>query len=183
MYVDGLQGTVMGHGAGSLGVNTEPLSIGRNPSFTNHNFTGEIDDVQIYNVALTPTTIQKLLYSTYTSSPKDLGKDMFIHSLGATIFQPPDTKVGFQIAIREYGSGGCDNSPYYFVGKDGTESTFFDSEDINQALVSSVLPGTSGDGQFSNPGRCMRWKAYLFSAKDQGVGDPSVKDIHFTYSP
>jgi hypothetical protein len=182
VYVDGLLGEVVGDGVNALATNTEPLYIGRHPSFSNRNFTGEIDDVQVYNTALTASEIQKLLYSTYTSSPKDLGKAMLFHSMGATIYQPSNTKVGVQVAVAAPVSGTCDNSSYMFVGTDGTETSFFNTDQGGATSITSVLPGSSEDGRFSNPGQCLRWKAYFYSAKDQVSDDPSLKDIHFTYS-
>lgn len=182
VYVDGLQGEMVGDGVSSLATNTEPLYIGKNPSYTDGNFTGEIDDVQVYNIALTASEIQKLLYSTYTSSPKNYGKAMMFHSMGATIYQPSDTKIGIQVAVAAPVAGTCDNAAYSFVGNDGTETSFFNTDQVGATSIASVLPGSSENGQFSNPGQCLRWKAYLYSAKNQGSDDPSLKDIHFTYS-
>jgi hypothetical protein len=181
--VDGIAGEVIGEGVDSLAVNSEPLYIGKHPSFSNRNFTGEIDDVQVYNSALTANEIQKLLYSTYTSSSKDFGKDMLFHSMGATIYQPSNTQVGIQIAIAAPVSGTCDNALYTFIGNDGTETSFFNTDQVGATSITSVIPSVSEGGQFSNPGQCLRWKAYMYSAKDQGSDDPSLKDIHFTYSP
>lgn len=182
IFVDGIQGDLVGDGVNSLSSNTEPLYIGKDPTYTNHNFTGAIDDVQIYNTALTVDEIQKLLYSAYTSSPKDFSKETLFHSLGATIYQPQNTMVKFQIAIAQPIEGSCDVSYYKFVGNDNTESSFFDTSQTDLTQVTSSIPGSSEDGMFVNPGQCLRWKAYLYSAKDQGTDDPSVKDTRFTYS-
>ncbi len=182
VYVDGDRGDIVGDGINSLSMNTEPLYIGKHPAYTNRNFTGAIDDIQIYNTALTDDEIQKLLYSTYTSSPKIFTRETLFHSMRATINQPQNSMVRLQIAIAQPIGGSCDGSDFKFVGNDNTESSFFDTSQMGLTQISSNVPGTSADGIFVNPGQCLRWQAYLYSAEDQGTDDPSVKDIRFIYS-
>jgi hypothetical protein len=182
VFVDGDQGDLVGNGIDSLATSTEPLFVGKDPAFANRNFTGAIDDIQIYNTSLTADEIQKMLYSTYTSAPKDFSRETLFHSMGATVYQPLNTEVRFQIAIAQPIGGSCDSSYYKFVGDDTTESSFFDTSQIGQAQVTSGIPGSSEDGMFINPGQCLRWRAYLYSAMDQGSDDPNVKDTRFTYS-
>jgi len=182
VFVDGDQGDLIGNGVNSLAISTEPLYVGKDPTNINRNFTGAIDDIQIYNTALTSDEIQKLLYSTYTSSPKNFLHDTLIHSLGATIYQPLNTKVRFQVAIAQPIEGGCESSYYKFVGNNNTESSYFETSQIGAAQVTSNIPDSSEDGMFTNPGQCLRWRAYLYSANDQGTDDPRVKDARFSYS-
>lgn len=182
VFVDGIQGDVTGAGVDVLSANTEPLFIGKHPSYTNRNFTGDIDDVQIYGTALTPDELKMLLYSTYTSSPRDFGRSTLVHSVGATAHQPQDTQTKLQVGISEPVAGSCDNAYYKFVGPDNTEMAFFETAGEGEVAITSLLPGTSSDGFFINPGQCLRWRAYLYSAKNYGADDPSLKDIRFTYS-
>lgn len=182
VFVDGDQGDQVGNGVNALATNTEPLFVGKDPAYTNRNFTGSIDDAQIYNTALTADEIQKLLYSTYTSSPKNFSRETLFHSMGATVYRPLNTQVKFQIAVAQPIAGSCESSYYKFVGNNNTESSFFDTSQTGLAQMVSNIPGSSEDGMFINPGQCLRWRAYLYSAKDQGSDDPSVKDIRFTYS-
>ena len=182
VFVDGEQGQLAGSGVNVLSANTDPLYIGKNPNYTNRNFLGDIDDVQIYNTSLTNSEIKKLMYSTYTSTPKNFFRDTLFHSVGATVVQPQNTKVLLQVAMAEPISGSCESSYYEYVGHDSTDQTYFDAEQVGLTSITSVLPGTSEANSFFNPGQCLRWKAYYYSANDQGSDDPSLHDIRFTYS-
>jgi len=182
VYVDGEQGQLVGSGVNVLSANPEPLYIGKNPNHTVKNFVGDIDDVQIYNTSLTKSEIKKLMFSTYTSTPKYFSRKTLLHSVGATVVQPQNTKVLLQVAIAEPVSGSCDSSYFEYVGTDSTNQTFFDADQVGPTSIASVLPSTSVENSFFNPGQCLRWKAYYYSANDQGADDPSLQDIRFTYS-
>lgn len=182
VFIDGTQGDIEGDGIDVLAANTEPLYVGKNPAYTNRNFTGDIDDVQIYNTALTGAEIEKLLYSTYTSNPINLTKSVLFHTIGAAVYQPINTKVRLQVAITEPTANSCESAYYKYVGYDGTESTYFDALQTNEASVLSVLPSSPAGGTYVNPGQCLRWKAYLYSATDTGSDDPKVKDVRITHT-
>jgi hypothetical protein len=66
LYVDG---TLINEGKGSLGSGWEYLYIGDNPSFTEH-FSGIIDEVKIYNYALSAAEIESLYETTPTGEPE-----------------------------------------------------------------------------------------------------------------
>lgn len=182
VIVDGNEGDVRGEGVNKLGQNTDPLYIGKDPTSTNRNFTGDIDDVQVYNTALTLQEVQKLLYSTYTSPIKDFGKGVLVHSLRATVTQSSNTKSKLQIAFANPLDDSCEGVYYRFVGPDGTENTFYETDQAGTTSVSSSVPGPSEDGNFVNPGRCLRFKSYLYSAAFPDTQDPSLQDVRFTYS-
>ncbi len=182
VFVDGYEGDLRGEGVDKLGPNTEPLFIGKDPTTTNRNFTGDIDDAQIYNTALSSQEINKLLYSTYTSPIKDFAGDVLIHSLRATVSQPTNTKSKLQIAFANAPEGNCEGVYYKFVGPDNTENTFYESDETGVVSLSSSIPGSSENGDFINPGRCLRFISYLYSALDLTDQGPSMQDIRFTYS-
>lgn len=48
--------------SGSLNADTNPLTIGKQPSSAIRYFKGKIDELRIFNVALTPTQLQRMVY-------------------------------------------------------------------------------------------------------------------------
>lgn len=48
--------------SGSLNANTNPLTIGKQPAGSIRYFKGKIDEIRVFNVALTPTQLQRMVY-------------------------------------------------------------------------------------------------------------------------
>jgi hypothetical protein len=77
--------------SGSISADATKLTLGRNPNGTDKYFKGKIDEVRIFNVALTDTQLQRMVYQEIqnTSSqvrgtiiPKDVGSLPFANLLG-----------------------------------------------------------------------------------------------------
>lgn len=96
---------------------------------------------------------------TYESSTVDLGSNVTFNRFDVVEHIPANTSIEYQLAITDPVSGSCNGVTFSFVGPDGTASTKF-------ATGSAIPLGTGGF--LKNPGRCMRYKAYL-STTDYNV--------------
>jgi hypothetical protein len=83
------------------------------------------------------------------------------------------TSAQYQVAIADPVDGSCTNANYVFIGPDGTSSTKF--------ATSSALPLNNDGVGYENPGRCLKYRAYL-STTDYYV-TPTLTDILFNFSP
>lgn len=182
IYVDGQRGDVDGTGVGLLGSNAEPLFIARDPSAQGGTFTGEIDDVQIYQVALTDDEIQKLIYSTYTSTIKDFGSSILVHTIKASIDQPAGTRVAIQTSFQEAVNGSCEGVDYRYVGPASTEDSYFTTDQVGVGAITGSIPSLPEEPLFTNPAQCLRYRVYLYSPHNPGTNDPTLGDIRFSYT-
>jgi hypothetical protein len=86
---------------------------------------------------------------------------------------PANTSLQYQVAIADAVTNSCAAGNYVFVGPDGTSNTYFAS--------SSALPLNNDGVGYENPGRCMKYRAYL-STTDFNT-TPILSDILFNFSP
>jgi hypothetical protein len=91
IFVDGrLENQVSLSAIGSIN-NSIPLAIGRSMNYNGQYFKGNIDDVQIWNIALTQQQIQELMHTTLLGSESELvaywnfdeGSGQVIHDLSS----------------------------------------------------------------------------------------------------
>jgi hypothetical protein len=77
--------------SGSITADATKLTLGRNPNGTDKYFKGKIDEVRVFNVALTETQLQRMVYQEIQNNssqvrgaiiPKDLGSLPFANLLG-----------------------------------------------------------------------------------------------------
>ena len=108
---------------------------------------------------------------TYESTTIDLGSNATFNRFDVVENLPPNTSIQYQLAIADAISGSCSGVSFSFVGPDLTAGTKF--------ATGSAIP-LSSSGSFKNPGRCLRYKAYL-STTDYNV-TPTLLDISFNYS-
>lgn len=108
---------------------------------------------------------------TYESSTTDLGNNVTFNRFDVIENLPASTSIQYQLAITDAVSGSCNGATFAYVGPDGTSGTKF-------ATGSAIPIGRSGT--LKNPGRCMRYKAYL-STTDYNV-TPTLLDVIFNYS-
>lgn len=182
IYVDGTEGSQSENAVGVLGINTNPLYIGKDPNQTPVYFEGDIDDVQIYSAALTQDEVKGLLFSEYESPPRDLGTDALIHSFNSAVTKPTGTVIRMQVAFSQIVSGNCQNATYVFLGPDKTSSSYFETTENGDTSIQGIIPEYD-QGGFTNPGRCFKWRALFFSPFDYGQENPAIKDVRFIYSP
>lgn len=86
---------------------------------------------------------------------------------------PANTSIQYQVAIANAVSGSCTGANYVFVGPDTTSATYF--------ATSSAIPLHTGGTGYVNPGRCMKYRAYLSTTDYNST--PTLTDILFNYSP
>ncbi len=83
-----------------------------------------------------------------------------------------------QIAVAPVGNDStCNTALYSYSGPDGTANTYFTP---SGTTISGIIP-TSLSGTYQNPGRCLRYKAYL-STIDISAS-PILYDVTFNYTP
>lgn len=103
----------------------------------------------------------------------------YYNRLSATISKPSQTDITLQVAVADAINGSCTGVTYNFVGPDGTSGTYFTSTD-NATIVGQIPADDNGTG-YENPGRCMRYKAFL-STTDE-TQSPTLYDVTINYSP
>lgn len=109
---------------------------------------------------------------TFESTPIDASNTAAFNRFVSDIYQPANTTVGIQVASALAGTNGCSNATYTYRGPGGTS----DSNDIYTATgsgtttISNLIPLLSS-GSYQNPGRCLKYKAYL------GTNDPTTSPI------
>lgn len=112
---------------------------------------------------------------TYESSTLDAGYTTAFNRFSGTVSTPVSTAIGWQFAIANGVSSSCSGALFDFKGPLGTSAP----TDLYSATGSAILLGTYGN--YSNPGRCMRYKAY-FSTTDYEA-TPVINDVTVNYSP
>ncbi|MBI2442793.1 MAG: hypothetical protein HYV40_02705 [Candidatus Levybacteria bacterium] len=117
------------------------------------------------------------IYTTegiFTSSIIDLGEDVAVNALHATVTKPSGTDVQFQIAVAKAVAGSCASADFFFVGPDGTGSTYFPS-------IGGVIPVDQDGTGYENPGRCIHYRAVLTSSDSEVT--PVISEVGINYSP
>jgi hypothetical protein len=92
----------------------------------------------------------------------------------ATFLQPPQTTIGFQVAVANAVSGSCTGASYTFIGPGRTSNT------TDLYTSGSSVPLFSS-GSYTNPGRCFKYKVY-FTSSDV-TQTPELYDFTVNYSP
>lgn len=163
----------------------------------NNYFAGLVDDVAIYNAALTDEEVTTSLFGTYTSPVKDFGAPIQSLKMSADVFVPANTSIKIRVAMRNADpTGSCPTSEgaYTFVGPagDGGSTDFFTATGgsisgtfYSPATTPTPAP-TSGAtvAYFTNPARCLRYKVYLMSMNDYATVTtrPKLNSIQFIYA-
>jgi hypothetical protein len=113
-------------------------------------------------------------YGVFESRTFDAGNSAAFNRFEASVTKPALTDIRFQVGIADPIEDNCDNVSYTFVGPDATAETYFTDS-------WGVIP-FNGDGVgYENPGRCLRYVAYLHSSDRNQT--PVLEDISFNYSP
>ena len=110
---------------------------------------------------------------TYESPVIDMGSSATFNRFDVTENLPPQTTIQYQVAVADQVSGSCTTANYVFVGPDATTGTKF--------ATGSAIPLNNDGVGFENPGRCLKYRAYL-STSDYNV-TPTLLDINFNFSP
>lgn len=115
------------------------------------------------------------LYSasgTFESSTISATSSAAFNSFTATVAKPVGTDITFQVAVASAIGNSCVGVPFDYRGPDGTASTYFSN--------SGTIPVLT-NGNYVNPGRCFRYKAYLTTTNQNAT--PTLYDMTINYSP
>lgn len=171
-----------------------PLRIGFG---TSSYFAGLIDDVAVYNAALSDEEVTTSLYGTYTSPVKDFGSSLQSLKISADVTVPTNTNIKIRVAMRNADpTGSCPaaESAYTFVGPagDGSTTDFFTASGgsisgtfYSPASTPTPVPTTGAVvAYFTNPARCLRYRVYLMSMNDYTTvaTRPKLNSIQFIYA-
>jgi type II secretory pathway pseudopilin PulG len=110
----------------------------------------------------------------FESQVFNAGSNVMFNNYSTTANTPANTSISYQIAIEPAISGSCNGATYNYIGPDGTSNTFFTSS-------SGALPRDNDGSGYENPGRCIRYKAYLSSSTQMAT--PTLYDFNVNYSP
>lgn len=118
---------------------------------------------------------------TFESAPFDSGAG-FAHAFNrftANVSIPSQTSINMQIAVANAVDNSCTNANYTFIGPDPDNPTgsFFQP---TGTVINGVIPMTTYQN-YSNPGRCFKYKAYLNTPDSSRT--PSLLDMTVNYSP
>ncbi len=172
----------------NLGTEASPAfcgSINFDQGFNDLTSVSEADgDNFVYMVANTTANELKIVQGgpdgmynasgTYESQIFDAGYSTAFNRIFATVSTPANTTVQFQVAAADPGGGSCASAAYVYVGPDGTSGSFFPA-------TGGAIPLDNDGSGFENPGRCLRYKAYLSSTDYNST--PTVNDVTVNYSP
>lgn len=115
------------------------------------------------------------LYSasgTFESSTFDATTSAAFNSFVATVAQPSQTAIVFQIAVANAIGNSCNNVTFDYRGPDGTTGTYFSNSGTIPVLTNA---------NYANPGQCFRYKAYLSTTNQNAT--PTLYDMTINYSP
>lgn len=110
---------------------------------------------------------------TFESATFTAGYQTAFNRIIYTADTPSQTTLTVQVAVADAVAGSCNGVTYEFLGPDKTAATYYDSE------MPIVLDDDSTG--YENPGRCMRYKAYLDSGDSSQT--PILYDVTVNYSP
>ncbi len=99
--------------------------------------------------------------------------------LYATVAKPDQTNVRIQVSVMDGINDSCSGVTFNFVGPDGSSNTYFETTD-GSTIIGQVPSNDDAIG-YENPGRCMRYKAYLET--NDSSQTPVVYDVSVNYSP
>ncbi len=103
---------------------------------------------------------------------------MTFNRLVATINQPSNTTIQIQVAASQAVNGNCNNATYTYVGPNGNPASYFTPV---AASISAAIPFGNYNPSYTNPGWCMRYKAY-FTTNDSNL-TPVLYDVSVNHSP
>ena len=89
------------------------------------------------------------------------------------------TEIKMQVAIADPVAGSCDSVNFDFVGPDKTDQSYFTS--TGTSIIENQIPFDNDNVGYENPGRCLRYKAFL-STQDETL-TPILNEVVINFSP
>jgi len=150
--------------AGALNATTKPFGIGYNPIDGGNWFDGAIDDIGMYNYALSDAAVGSLFatQSAFPGTPTDLVANYSLNGNGTddSPFRNNATlDAGATPTTNRYGWGG--NALTGYATADNSEALQSDFTTISFWVKVNALPGTGEAYLLSNGGYQERWKISL----------------------
>ncbi len=115
---------------------------------------------------------------TFESTTFDPGFQTAFNRLVANVSQPISTGISLQVAVAPAVAGNCAGATFTYLGPDASSSTFFTP---TGATISASVPFGSYPINYTNPGRCFRYKAFLTTSDP--TTSPILYDVSVNYSP
>lgn len=95
----------------------------------------------------------------------------------ASFSEPSGTEIRFQVALTALSGGNCPSTgSYTFIGPDGTSASYFEPNSGD-----SLAFPLSTFGNYTNPGQCFRYRAYMTTSNINST--PVLNDFTINYSP
>ena len=118
------------------------------------------------------------LTGTFESATFDPGYSTANNRFSAIYDEPANTEIKFQVSMINKVGGICPvaSSNYTFVGPSGTSADYFE-----QASGVPVTFPFATFGTYTNPGECLRYKAFMTS--NDGTSTPVLHSVTINYSP
>lgn len=118
----------------------------------------------------------------YESTTFDPGSVSSFNRFSVTFDQPTGTQIKFQVAVAATGvSGTCSDATFSYVGPNGDAAQYFTSSGTGTLTLNATIPFSSS-GSYQNPGRCFRYKAYLYPSSDY-TQTPTINSNTISYTP
>ncbi|OGK22064.1 hypothetical protein A2866_05810 [Candidatus Roizmanbacteria bacterium RIFCSPHIGHO2_01_FULL_39_8] len=116
---------------------------------------------------------------TYESSILNTNYTTAFNSFSATVAQPPNTSIKFQVAARAVDGVCPTTTDYTYVGPNGDQEQYFVSS-TDPSMIQGVIPIIT-TGTYTNPSMCFRFKAWLSTTASTST--PLLYDFTVNYSP
>lgn len=110
---------------------------------------------------------------TYQSNIMDAGYATAYNYISIQKATPIDTTARFQVSGADPVSGSCELAVYSYVGPDGSDQTFFETE--------GSIPFNDDGLGYENPARCFRYQLFLETTEQTAT--PVVESATINYSP
>ncbi len=157
------------------------VNIGRNPDSIYH-FNGIIDDVRVYNRALSQEEILNLISPAsgrFESATFNAGNQAAFNRFDASLNRPINTNIEFQIAVKPGIGGACTGVTFSasdFVGPSGTPSDKFQTtQTLGTQVFRYQIPYNI------NAGQCFRYRVYMETLDP--LSTAIFYDVTVNYSP
>lgn len=112
---------------------------------------------------------------TFESSTFDAGSTVAFNRMVASVNEPAQTEIKFQVASANAVAGSCSGASFTFLGPEGNSTSYFTGSNPIAGSIPFVLTEN-----YVMPGRCFRYKAY-FSTTDT-TQTPILYDLSINYS-
>jgi hypothetical protein len=116
---------------------------------------------------------------TFESGTYDPGYQIAFNRFTANVTLPANTNIQLQVGVAQPVNNSCAGANFTYVGPGGDTGAFYTPI---AASISGTIPWGNFAPNYTNPGRCFRYKATLYSNPDFSQ-TPSLNDFTVNFSP